>query len=213
MPHAVMLMALATHLKTRERMVEALTVLRRKVHEEQARDVRRRSLRVRHYATLDCIPDPRDSDWMKLWRNGSDENFIHYTSLDRISFCRLLEQFSPYYKLPGYNHKGGRPPRLQHKHQALAVVLTFYVDSHHEKHASVYFGAPPSTLSRVLNSAEEALGKALASFRPARISWPSGARQRALAKLTALREPLLQFTWGFIDGKNLNVSTASTSFA
>ncbi|GMF22033.1 unnamed protein product [Phytophthora fragariaefolia] len=77
------LLAMAVHLKTRDRLASALKVLRRKLHEEKAQDVRRRSLRVRHYATLDCIPDPQDSDWMTLWKNGTDENFIHYTSLDR----------------------------------------------------------------------------------------------------------------------------------
>ncbi|POM81384.1 Hypothetical protein PHPALM_652 [Phytophthora palmivora] len=64
------------------------------------------------------------------------------------------------------------------------------------------FGVPHSTLSRVLNKAEESMKLALAGFSPARIVWPTLTRQKTLAKLTAAREPLLQFTWGFIDGKN-----------
>lgn len=57
----------------------------------------------------------------------------------------------------------------------------------------------------MLNAAESALGRTLASLHLARITWPSLARQKALARLTALRQPMLQFTWGFIDGKNFKV--------
>ncbi|GMF27491.1 unnamed protein product [Phytophthora fragariaefolia] len=64
------------------------------------------------------------------------------------------------------------------------------------------FGVPNSTLSRVLSGAEESMKEALAGFPPARIVWPTLSRQKALARLTAARAPLLQFTWGFIDGKN-----------
>ncbi|KAJ8575197.1 hypothetical protein ON010_g4016 [Phytophthora cinnamomi] len=221
-------------MRTRDRLAAALKELRRRLHEQLVLHERRRLLRVRHYATLNCIPDPSESDWMKLWQHGSDANFIHFTSLDRFvifalvadftlneltplvssvivsrtSFRALLRQFSGFYNLPGFSPKGGRPPRFKFKHQALAVILVFYVDSLHAKMACMFFGAPPATLSRVLNAAEVALGSALNSFRPARISWPSPTRQRALAKLTALREPLLQFTWGFIDGKNLKVLRA-----
>ncbi|EGZ27306.1 hypothetical protein PHYSODRAFT_469825, partial [Phytophthora sojae] len=62
---------------------------------------------------------------------------------------------------------------------------------------------PPSTISRTLRRAEEALSQALKGYAPARISWPSPARQAELAKLVEAREPLLKHTFGFIDGKNL----------
>ncbi|KAJ8566612.1 hypothetical protein ON010_g6508 [Phytophthora cinnamomi] len=71
------------------------------------------------------------------------------------------------------------------------------------------FGVPNSTLSRVLSGAEASMKEALAGFPPARIVWPTLARQKALARLTAARAPLLQFTWGFIDGKNYRVQEPS----
>lgn len=67
------------------------------------------------------------------------------------------------------------------------------------------FGVPPSTLSRTLRRAEESLASALKGYAPARISWPSPSSQAEMAKLVEAREPLLQHTFGFIDGKNLRV--------
>ncbi|KAE9305514.1 hypothetical protein PR003_g21470 [Phytophthora rubi] len=67
------------------------------------------------------------------------------------------------------------------------------------------FGVPQSTLSRILNAAEDALADALKGYGPARIVWPTLKKQKALARLTAAREPLLPFTSGFIDGKNFRV--------
>ncbi|KAE9302157.1 hypothetical protein PF008_g22559 [Phytophthora fragariae] len=67
------------------------------------------------------------------------------------------------------------------------------------------FGVPPSTLSRTLRGAEEALSLALTGYAPARISWPSPSRQAELARMVNKREPLLTHTFGFIDGKNLRV--------
>ncbi|EGZ12890.1 hypothetical protein PHYSODRAFT_514526 [Phytophthora sojae] len=67
------------------------------------------------------------------------------------------------------------------------------------------FGVPPSTLSRTLRRAEEALSLALTGYAPARISWPSPLRQAELARMVNKREPLLTHTFGFIDGKNLRV--------
>ncbi|KAG3059819.1 hypothetical protein PC128_g16658 [Phytophthora cactorum] len=72
-------------------------------------------------------------------------------------------------------------------------------------------GAPPSTLSRTLRRAEEALAKVLNGYAPARIYWPSPARKVELAKLVQSREPLLTHTFGFIDGKNLKVQQPSNA--
>ncbi|OWZ13773.1 hypothetical protein PHMEG_00012839 [Phytophthora megakarya] len=49
------------------------------------------------------------------------------------------------------------------------------------------------------------MARALIGFSPARIVWPTLVRQKSLAKLVAAREPLLQFTWGFLDGTNFKV--------
>ncbi|KAG1711902.1 hypothetical protein DVH05_009143 [Phytophthora capsici] len=73
------------------------------------------------------------------------------------------------------------------------------------------FGAPPSTLSRTLIRAEEALHRALLGYAYARIPWPSPERQAKLAKLVEAREPLLSHTFGFIDGKNLRVQQPSNA--
>jgi hypothetical protein len=108
--------------------------------------------------------------------------------------------------------QGGRPRKLQNHHQVLGVLLAFYVGSMQRLSLCKEFGVPPSTLARVLNAAEEALASALQDFRPARIVWPSFQRQKALARLVARRHPLLQFTWGFLDGKNLRVSTRAVAF-
>lgn len=68
------------------------------------------------------------------------------------------------------------------------------------------FGVPPpSTLSRSLCRTEEALLCAILDFTPARISWSSPSRQRELAEMVNAREPLLQHTFGFVDGKNFRV--------
>jgi hypothetical protein len=63
----------------------------------------------------------------------------------------------------------------------------------------------------VINEAEAAMAMAMAmaGFGPAKLFWPTLTRQKALACLTVAREPLLQFTWGFKDGKNTRVSTES----
>ncbi|KAL3661436.1 hypothetical protein V7S43_013639 [Phytophthora oleae] len=72
------------------------------------------------------------------------------------------------------------------------------------------FGVPPATLSRVLNEAETTfLSEALKGFGPARIVWLAPTRQQTLAKPVEARQPLLKFTWGFIDGKNYRVEQPS----
>ncbi|KAE9001536.1 hypothetical protein PR001_g17540 [Phytophthora rubi] len=42
-----------------------------------------RLVRMRHFVTLHCLKDPRDSSWMDTWLRGIDENFISTTSLCR----------------------------------------------------------------------------------------------------------------------------------
>ncbi|KAF4033489.1 hypothetical protein GN244_ATG14565 [Phytophthora infestans] len=97
----------------------------------------------------------RRVDWERLLR------MRHYVTLDCLkhpkegAFEQLLERFSQFYFIPVYNPAGGRPRRLQHHHQRSTLCSEF--------------GVPPSTLSRVLNAAEEALASALVGFSPARI--------------------------------------------
>ncbi|EGZ27291.1 hypothetical protein PHYSODRAFT_475810, partial [Phytophthora sojae] len=126
-------------------------------------------------------------------------NFLNATSLTRSAFHQLLRRFSRFYYIP-------RSTKLRHYHQILGLVLCFYVGSMEQSSLCMMFGAPPSTISRTLRRAEEALSLALKGYAPARISWPSPARQAELAKLVEAREPILKHTFGFIDGKNLRVS-------
>jgi hypothetical protein len=126
--------------------------------------------------------------------------------LHRATFHQLLERFSNFYSLPPSTSRG-RPPKLRFLHQVLGLLLCFYVGSMENSPLCMVFGVPPATLSRTMRKAERALSLALQGYAPARISFPSPAQQARLAKLVEAREPLLQHTFGFIDGKNLRVGT------
>ncbi|GMF52004.1 unnamed protein product [Phytophthora fragariaefolia] len=124
----------------------------------------------------------------------------------RSAFQQLLRRFARFYYIPKSTSRG-RPPKLRYHHQALGLVLSFYVGSMEQSSLCMLFGVPPSTLSRTLRRAEESLAKALGGYEPARISWLSPTRQIELAKLVEVREPLPKDTFGFIDGKNFRVRT------
>ncbi|KAE9275252.1 hypothetical protein PF001_g26673 [Phytophthora fragariae] len=147
---------------------------------------------------------------MMVYKYGSDVNFLNTTSLTRSAFNQLLRRFSRFYYIPRHMTRG-RPTKLKHHHQVLGLVLCFYVGSMEQSSLCMLFGAPPSTLSRTLARAEGALAQALSGYASARISWPSPARQAELAKLVEAREPLLQHTFGFIDGKNFRVQQPSNA--
>ncbi|KAE9224594.1 hypothetical protein PF004_g12173 [Phytophthora fragariae] len=166
-------------------------------------------VRVRHYVTLHCLKDPSRASWMDTWTRGTDENFINTTSLSRSAFCMLLERFAPFYDIPMWRLKGGRPRKRQLHHHVLWVLLAFYVGSMQRTSLCKEFGIPPSTLARVLNAAEVALSNALHGFEHARIVWPSLDRQKALSRLAARRHHLMQLSWGFSDGKNYKVQQPS----
>ncbi|KUF84205.1 hypothetical protein AM588_10000653 [Phytophthora nicotianae] len=170
----------------------------------------RAAMRTRHYLTVSCLDVPCVAAWMALYKNGFDSNFLNATSLTRAAFKHLLRRFARYYYIPPARSRG-KPPKLRYHHQALGLVLCFYVGSMENGTLCMLFGVPPSTLSRTLCKAEEALSCALRDFAPARISWPSPSRQRELASLVNAREPLLQYTFGFIDGKNFRVQQPPNS--
>eukprot|EP00644_Phytophthora_capsici_P004857 jgi/Phyca11/97251/e_gw1.1.673.1 len=162
-------------------------------------------MRSRHYLTSQCLDKPNESAWMSLYMNGTDKNFLNATSLTRASFHQLLQRFSTFYHIRPVSSAGGRPPKLRYHHQGLGLILCFYVGSMGASTLCMLFGVPPSTLARALRKAEEALAGTLKGHRPARISWPSPARQVELARRVEAREPLLKQTFGFIDGKNLRL--------
>ncbi|KAE8959103.1 hypothetical protein PF011_g30537 [Phytophthora fragariae] len=100
----------------------------------------------------------------------------------------------------------GPSAKFRYLHQVLGMLLCFYVGSMKKKTLCMLFGVPPATLARTLRKAEDALSVALQGYAPARIAFPSPSQQAKLAKLVEAREPLLKYTFGFIDGKNLRVS-------
>lgn len=126
----------------------------------------------------------------------------------RGAFSQLLSRFARFYQIAPASSRG-RPPKLRYHHQVLGLVLCFYVGSMENSTLCMLFGVPPSTLARILRRAEEALAATLGDYKPARISWPSPARQVELARLVEAREPLLKHTFGFIDSKNLRVRTCT----
>ncbi|KAF1789181.1 hypothetical protein GQ600_3259 [Phytophthora cactorum] len=176
-------------------------------------------VRMRHYITLDCLKEPELASWMNAWLRGTDKNVLTTTSLTRWlmqeqmlylsvfsicllwccrhSFVQFLERYQPYYDIPTYRPQGGRPRKLQNHHQVLGLLLAFYVDSMQRASLCNEIGVPSSTLTRVLNAPGDALTEVLRSFSPARIVWPTLERQQALARLVALRQPLLRYTWDF----------------
>jgi len=126
-------------------------------------------------------------------------------ALSRVSFSQLLSWFAGFYVIrPACSR--GLPPKLRYLHHVLGLLLTFYTGSVENGTLCMIFGAPPNTSARTLRKAEKTLAVALDGYAPARIAFPSPTAQRKLARLVEAREPLLQHTFGFIDGKNLRVS-------
>ena len=164
--------------------------------------------RLRNYITSHCLRNVEESDWMVIYRSGTDENFMALTSLNRLSFEKLLTGFSKEYHINS-SVRGGRPSKLLKHHQVLGCILMFYCDTIGYKNLSVIFAIPPSTLSRVLNKAELALRRALREFTEAEIRWPTLEEQRDWASKVNRKNELVQGRWGFIDGKNFKVQTPS----
>ncbi|ETK83255.1 hypothetical protein L915_11498, partial [Phytophthora nicotianae] len=72
---------LFTRLRRRRRAKANLQDLREAVAVEKLRWEWARSIRIRHYVTLDCIKPSEQSPWMETWRSGTDKNFLNLTSL------------------------------------------------------------------------------------------------------------------------------------
>ncbi|ETI42971.1 hypothetical protein F443_11989 [Phytophthora nicotianae P1569] len=144
----------------------SLRSVRREVHQQMIESAWRGAMRTRHYLTVSCMDVPCVAVWMALYKNGLDKNFINATSLTRAAFKTLLRRLARFYHLPSGR---GRPPKLRYYHQALGLVLCFYVGSMENSTQCMLFEAPPSTLSRSLRAAEEALSRALPEFSLARI--------------------------------------------
>eukprot|EP00644_Phytophthora_capsici_P013946 jgi/Phyca11/119888/e_gw1.40.418.1 len=131
---------LSAMLGARRRSSQAYDGLRRAIVAERLRWEWARSIRIRHYVTLDCLKSPEESPWMEMWRSGTDKNFLTVTSLTKSSFSKLLNRFSSFYHIPTYNRTEARSPRLQHHHHVLGALLCFYVDSVHGSLLYAFWG-------------------------------------------------------------------------
>ncbi|KAG3117602.1 hypothetical protein PI125_g3618 [Phytophthora idaei] len=118
---------------------------------------------------------------MALYTYGHDKNFLNATSLTRAAFQQLLRRLMRVYHIARSSSRG-RPPKLRYHHQDLGLILCFYVGSMENGTLCMLFGVPPSTLSRTLRKAEEALSRSLDGYAPVRIAWPSPSRQGELAE-------------------------------
>jgi len=164
---------------------------------------RRLQIRSRHYVTLDCLQSSGQSAWSKLWSSGTDTNFLAVTSLTREAFDQLHLVFCSFYRRK-ISKKGGRPEAI-HSTQALGCLLQFYTDRMDQKSLCMLHGIAPASMSRILYRSECALLSALSTISDAQVRWPSKVEQMAWAQRVALKNPLVQRRWGFIDGKNFPV--------
>ncbi|KAG3175356.1 hypothetical protein PC128_g17795 [Phytophthora cactorum] len=57
-----------------------------------------------------------------------------------------FSSFSLFFTITKYSQRGGRPRKLQHRHQVLGLVLSVYVGSMQNNALCMMFGVPFSTL-------------------------------------------------------------------
>ena len=170
----------------------------------------RLSVRTRSQVSSNCLRKSADAPWMKVYSDGTDENFVALTSLTRGSFENLLRHFKKHFYIHR-SFRGGRPSKFQHAHQGLGLILTFYCDTIGAKNLCQLFGLPPATLSRYLRSAERALRKSLREDPDAVVRWPNLAEQRDMAERVKAKNELVEGRWGFIDGKTFRVQSPSST--
>lgn len=146
-----------------------------------------------------------DCPWYTLYKNGNDEAFILTTSLSRVSFEFLLVSFKKFYITKSGYGRPGRPQRVQDKHCVLVLLLHRFCSPAENKTWSELFAVTPTTLSRILNNAEDALLLTLENLTEAKIEWPTLSEQIDMAIKVETKEPIVKGRWGFIDGKNYKV--------
>ena len=107
------------------------------------------SYRTRNYATNDCIVEPSQSAWSKLFHGGNDGNLIASIGLNYEGFNKLLTVFRRFY---GRNpvSRAGRHRRLDDARDVLGLVLTFYSDKQRYNKLGAHFGVGMAVLSRTL---------------------------------------------------------------
>jgi hypothetical protein len=189
------------------------------LHQQQQNEKQRRkatllrirsSLRVRNAISSVSLPaDQESSAWYIIYKSRDEGTFINVVSIPPADFDDLLYHFNRHYIVKSGPGKRGRPPRVVAKHSVLALLMHFYTHATEHKTLCELFAVAPSTFSRVLKNAEEALGKALMDIPDAAVKWPSIPLQRHWAKKTNEREPLVEGVFAFVDGKNFRVQQPS----
>ncbi|OWZ06669.1 hypothetical protein PHMEG_00021049 [Phytophthora megakarya] len=161
-----------------------------RLKEELMRIEHARIVRIRHYLTVQCLPRPVD-DHLGAWiRYEPDE---HHKPR-KVSHKRTYSVFK-LTKIPSYN-LDVTDIRSVYSSSALRTITTFhaaYQGGRASYSAITSFYGTQGSVCDVWRSAFD--------FELC----PTLARQQPLARLTARRKPILQFTWGFIDGKNYRV--------
>ncbi|KAH9105406.1 hypothetical protein AeMF1_018757 [Aphanomyces euteiches] len=89
------------------------------------------------------------------------------------------------------------------------MVLHFYTAAVEPKTLQELFAVAPSTFSRVLAKAEEALDLSLSRMHDAQVRWPNKRVQQRWSRLTNAKEPLVEGVFAFVDGKNYRVQSPS----
>ena len=141
-------------------------------------------LRDRHFLRASSLfLSVKEAPWYIMYRNGSDSELISVISLTRNSFEYLLSKFKMFFKFKSGPNKKGRPPRIKDHHCVLSLLLHSYCSPAEKKTWSEMFGITPSTLSRTIIKAENALLLALNSMKEADITWPSKEDQVRMAIL------------------------------
>eukprot|EP00644_Phytophthora_capsici_P009887 jgi/Phyca11/119534/e_gw1.39.386.1 len=171
----------------------------------------RMTLRVRNYLTSSALISPSNSPWAQIYRSRDDGAFINTVAIPVAAFERLLLSFTAHYVVKSGPGKRGRPPRFCSINNVLACLLHFYAHAVEHKTLCEMFGAPPSTLSRVLSNAEVALHKALPEVPEAQIRWPTFDQQRSWAASVTKKEALVRGCFCVADGKNYAVQEPSAS--
>ena len=143
----------------------------------------------RSYLTRQCLKHPRVSDWNYFYKTATDTNFRKVTTLNRAAFEDMVKIFRKHYKI-NLGQRGGRPSSLTTHHSVLGCLLSFYADTMSHKSVCLMFGITPTTCSRVLEAAEQALSPTLDEVR-----WPSLAEQQIIKKIIIffIFTPILSF--------------------
>ena len=143
------------------------------------------ALRNRLYSV--SLPLSCDSAWTVMYRTACDASMINVMGFNLSTLNLILREFASFCEVKSVSNCRGRPSH-------------YYNSTMLQKSLCQIFGCPPSTVSRVLQNAEAALEQAVKTIPGCAIRWPSHAQQHEWAALVHAKEPLLLYTWVFIDG-------------